>query len=321
MFSLVSLCFLINTIILVFGSGVNRKHVVIQQHTANSATCTVSSLIEGMRAEIRNLDREQAELSSREDNLQKAINKVKIECGREVEGILQQQQSLMKTAGKNLQVLKQQALLIQKEEEELERLEGEFMSYSVLADLWKLKHDVVLGDLQLMSGRRQNGTSERCRNITVQVDAEEVHRSQARSAYWTKVMIMRKRHVSTESIQFKVQEMELNRRADLKKRMLRMLDETQEALHKEQEECAKTRAKETEMLETIKTMLITTEGSKTLLHSDLNLAQSMSKELRQKTQSVKHMITNLRQAVIEMKKDLARYRDDMRCYIKVERYS
>lgn len=323
MFTLFSLSFLINTVILVFGSGVNRKHVVSeQQHTVNSATSTVLSVVEGMRVEIRNLDREQAELSSRNDDLQRAIIKVKIECGREVQRLQVQQRKLMKTAGENMQVLKEQAIRIHKLEEERDRLEAELKSHSVLADLWKLKHDVVLGDLQLLSGRRQNGTSERCANITAQVDAEEAHRSQARSAYWRQVMMTRrKERVSTESLQIKAQQMELSQREGRKRSMLRTLERAQETLQDEQKLCAKAKASEQQMLAIVKTMLNTSQSSKALLHSDLNLAQSMNKELRLKIQTVKHMITTLRMKVIDMKRDFARYRDDTRCYIKVERYS
>lgn len=322
MFTLVSLSFLINTVILVFGSGVNDKHVAVQQHTVHSATSTVVSLINGMKVEIRNLDRELVELSSRNDNLQRAISKVKTECAREVQELQEQQTPLVKTAGRNVELLKQQALLIHKEEEEHDRLEAEYKSYSVLADLWMLKHDVVLGDLQLMSGRRQNGTSERCKNLTVQVDAEEAHGSQTRSAYWRQVVITRKKQrVSTETFQFKAQQLELSHREGKKRSMLRTLENAQKTLQHEHEQCAKAKRSEQQLLETIKDMLATTLSSKTLLNSDLMLAQSMNRELRTQIQSVKFMITKWRQKVIEMKSEFAGYRDDMKCYIKVERYS
>lgn len=322
MFTLFSLSFLINTVILVFGSGVNRKHVVVEQHTVNSATSTVLSDIEGMRVEIRNLDRERAELSSRNDDLQRAISKVKIECGREVRALQLQQRKLLNTAGGNMEMLKQQTLRIHALEEERDRLEAEYKSHSVLADLWELKHDVVLGDLQLLSGRRQNGTSERCGNVTAQVEAEEAQSSQVRSAYWRQVMLTRrKQRVSTESLQIKAQQMELSQREDRKRSMLRSLERAQETLKDEQKLCAEAKAREQQMLAIVKTMLNTTESSKTLLHSDLDLAQSINKELRQKIQTVKHKITMLRLKVIDMKRDFARYRDDVRCYIKVERYS
>lgn len=322
MFTLVSLSLLINTVILVFGSGVDHKRVAVQQHTVHSATSTALSLINGIKVEIRNLDHELVELSSRNDNLQRAISKVKTECAREVQEIQEQQKPLIKTAGRNVEFLKQQALLIHKEEEEHDRLEAEFNSYSVLADLWILKHDVVLGDLQLMSGRRRNGTSERCKNLTVLVDAEEAHRSQTRSAYWRQVMIYRKKQrVSTETYQYKAQQLELSHREGEKRSMLRTLEDAQNTLQHEQGECAKAKRSDQQLLKTIKDMLATTVGSKTLLNSDLLLAQSMNRELRTKIQSVKFTITKWRQKVIEMKRDFAGYRDDMKCYIKVERYS
>lgn len=322
MFTLVSLSFLINTVILVLGSGVDHKRVAVQQHTVHSATSTVVSLINGIKVEIRNLDRELVELSSRNDNLHRAISKVKTECVREVQEIQEQQKPLMKTSGRNMELLKEQALLIHKEEEEYDRLEAEFNSYSVLADLWMLKHDVVLGDLQLMSGRRQNGTSERCKNLTVLVDAEEAHRSQTRSAYWRQVMIYRKKQrVSTETYQYKAQQLELSHREGEKRSMLRTLEDAQKTLQHEQEQCAKLKRSDQQLLKTIKEMLATMASSKTLLNSDLLLAQSLNRELRTKIQSVKFTITKWRQKVIELKRDFAGYRDDMKCYIKVERYS
>lgn len=322
MFTLVSLSFLINTVILVFGSG---EHVAAQQPTqptAHSATSTVVSLINGIKVEIRNLDRELVELSSKNDNLQRAISKLKTECAREVQEIQEQQKALVKTTGVNVKFLKQQALYINKEEEEHDRLEAELSSYIVLADLWMLKHDVVLGDLQLMSGRRQNGTSERCKNLTVQVDAEEAHGSQTRSAYWRQVMIYRKKQrVSTETFQYKAQQLELSSREGEKRSMLRTLEDAQKALQEEQVECAKAKRSDQQLLKTIKEMLATSEDSKTLLNSDLLLAQSRNRELRTNIQSAKFTITKLRQKVIELKRDFAGYRDDMKCYIKVERYS
>lgn len=322
MFTLVSLSFLINTVILVFGLGVNHNFVAVQQHTAHSATSKMVSLINGIKVEIRNLDRELVELSSRNDNLQRAISKVKIECAREVQDIKEQQKPLVKSAGRNVELLKQQALIIQKEEEEHDRLEAELNSYSVLADLWILKHDVVLGDLQLMSGRRRNGTSERCKNITVQVDAEEAHRSQTRSGYWRQVMMYRKKQrVSTETYQYKAQQLELSHREGKKRIMLRTLEDAQKVLQHEQKECAKAKRSDQQLLKTIKEMLATTVSSKTLLNKDLLLAQSLNRELRTKIESMKFTITKWRQKVIDMKRDFAGYRDDMKCYIKVERYS
>lgn len=322
MFTLVSLSFLINTVILVFGSGVDHKHVAVQQHTVHSASSKVVSLINGIKVEIRNLDRELEELSSRNDNLQRAISKVKTECVREVQEIQEQQKPLIKSTGRNVELLKQQALSIHKEEEENDRLEAEYKSYSVLADLWMLKHDVVLGDLQLMSGRRQNGTSERCKNLTVQVDAEEAHRSQTRSAYWRQVMVYRKKQrVSTETFQFKAQQLELSRREGEKRSMLRTLEDAQKALQDEQDQCAKAKRSDQQLLKTIKEMLATSVNSKTLLNADLLLAQSINRELRTKIQFVKLTITKWRQKVIDLKRDFAGYRDDMKCYIKVERYS
>lgn len=322
MFTLVSLSFLINTVILVFGLGVNHNFVAVQQHTDHSATSKMVSLINGIKVEIRNLDRELVELSSRNDNLHRAISKVKTECAREVQDIKEQQKPLVKSAGRNVELLKQQALIIQKEEEEHDRLEAELNSYSVLADLWILKHDVVLGDLQLMSGRRRNGTSERCKNITVQVDAEEAHRSQTRSGYWRQVMMYRKKQrVSTETYQYKAQQLELSHRESKKRSMLRTLEDAQKALQHEQKECAKAKRSDQQLLKTIKEMLATTVSSKALLNKDLLLAQSLNRELRTKIESMKFTITKWRQKVIEMKRDFAGYRDDMKCYIKVERYS
>lgn len=318
MSSLVSFVFFLNNLILIFGQDMIQSKQVIHVESSSSSR----EVLLQIKTDITRLNQEQIELKNKNTQIRAEITRVRSACDVEVEGVMQQQKALVKSADYNMIALNDLLMKIQQEEKEHVKLESELKSYSVLFDLWKLKHDVIQGNLQLMSGRQGNGTSARCKQVTAEVDAEDSLTAKSRNAYWKKITITsRKRRLSAESILIDTQEKLLTRREGEKKTLTTMLEQAQKALQEEQEACDRKRLGAQGLLESTKTMLSTSEQSMTLLQTDLNIAQTYSKEVMMQTQSVKKLIDDWRLKVQEMNRALNGYSNDEKCYAKVERYN
>lgn len=260
------------------------------------------------------LDIELQHLKSNQSQLKAYLSQHQTTCTTELETIADKHRQAMSKGNQEINKMYDLLNALQQEEKVHIQLTEELERLSTVLELFQIQYIVLNGDLKLLSGRRLNGSLDRCKEITTALKGEQVN---IRSGFIKNPFTFVKTR-SNEDLARMQAESDLRTKSTINKNAATDLKILTTNVEHEKKKCLEQKKNSNALLKEATAFQETSQKSKIVVEKLLNDAVEHSKVIRLELKTGREFVRQLTVKVSKKRNAIMQHKDDSACYKSIE---
>lgn len=273
-----------------------------------------SEIMKQLKNNLNIIDLEMQHLKSNQSQLKAYSAQYQIQCSTELQTIADKHKQATTKGSEAISSMYELLNALKQEEQVHIKLTHELEVLSAVLELFQIQYTVLDGDLKLLSGRRLNGTLDRCKEMSIALKDELV---KIRSGFARNPLTFVKTN-SPEDLARMMLENDLRSKTASNKKLATDLDVLKTEVEEKKKHCLHSKNEQERVLQEAMTFQETSQNSKNLIQKLLDDAVQHSKAIRLELATGRTFVRLLTEKVSKKRIAIKQHKDDVACYKAIE---